>query len=190
MQLRFPLQPYPESKKGLPLSSGRLRFLSRKSGAIFKWLRSHWGGSWLLPGTIQMIPAQIIKAGSGKSWTSAEPDGVHAKEAGRSYWQRGVKTYHYMQLNWFFLLFSCQFAVSFFWPLSFICADCNSSHCLRLHMILTIWSYVTFGHEKTALLLSWQREALHCKKANENQRCDSNFPLPLLENPIRGSEQK
>jgi hypothetical protein len=28
------------------------------------------------------------------------------------------------------------------------------------------------------------------KKANGNQRCDRNFPLPLLENPIRGSEQK
>jgi hypothetical protein len=40
MQLRFPLaKPYPEDKKGLPLSSGRLRFLSRKSGTIFKWLR-------------------------------------------------------------------------------------------------------------------------------------------------------
>ncbi len=28
------------------------------------------------------------------------------------------------------------------------------------------------------------------KKANGNQRCNRNFPLPLLENPIRGSEQK
>ncbi len=28
------------------------------------------------------------------------------------------------------------------------------------------------------------------KKANGNQRYDSNFPLPLLENPTRGSEQK
>jgi hypothetical protein len=37
MQLKFPLvKPYPESKKGLPLSSGRPRVLSRKSGPIFK----------------------------------------------------------------------------------------------------------------------------------------------------------
>jgi hypothetical protein len=28
------------------------------------------------------------------------------------------------------------------------------------------------------------------KKANGNQRCDMTFPLPQLENPIRGSEQK
>jgi hypothetical protein len=28
------------------------------------------------------------------------------------------------------------------------------------------------------------------KKANGNQRCDRNFSLPLLENPIRGSEKK
>ncbi len=28
------------------------------------------------------------------------------------------------------------------------------------------------------------------KKANGNQRRDRNFPFPLLENPIRGSEQK
>jgi hypothetical protein len=37
IQVRFPLdKPYPESKKGLPLSSGRPRVLSRKSGPIFK----------------------------------------------------------------------------------------------------------------------------------------------------------
>jgi hypothetical protein len=28
------------------------------------------------------------------------------------------------------------------------------------------------------------------KKVNGNQRRDRNFPLPLLENPVRGSEQK
>jgi hypothetical protein len=80
-------------------------------------------------------PCVDQKAGSGKSWTSAESDGVHAKEAGRSNWQRGVKTYHYMHLNWFFLLFSCQFAVSFFWPLSFICADCTA-HTVQMVEVL------------------------------------------------------
>jgi hypothetical protein len=40
VQSRCPLaKPSPERKKGLPLSSGRPRFLSRKSGASFRCLR-------------------------------------------------------------------------------------------------------------------------------------------------------
>jgi hypothetical protein len=85
MQLGFPLaKPYPGSKKGLPLSSGRLRFLSGKSGAVFKeaTLRRILTVARKNPD----VPCPDQKAGSGKrSKVSEEADGVHAEQAAKSY---------------------------------------------------------------------------------------------------------
>jgi hypothetical protein len=111
MQFKFPLaKPYPESKKGLPLSSGRPRVLSRKSGPIFKWLRPTWWGLLLLTGTIQRIAAQIrrqeVERGprSLKSLIEFMPRRLE-EDIDREGWKHII-------INK--LLFSCLFAEFFF----------------------------------------------------------------------------
>jgi hypothetical protein len=73
-------------QKGLPLSSGRLRFLSRKSGSHIQMDEVTLRRVLTLPKNNPDHPCPDQKAGSGKRFkVSEEPDADHPKEAARSY---------------------------------------------------------------------------------------------------------
>jgi hypothetical protein len=86
------------------------------------------------------------------AWPSAA--GNHIRHSGAV---RAMVTY--------FIIVHCAEPHELSLSLSSMAILSNSSRCLRIHMILTVWSYVTLGHEKTVLLLSWQRGALPLSEA-------------------------